>query len=80
MTRDRFVRDTVAWINGALLPPGVIINEYTPLFDDGLIDSIRILKLIAWTERSIGREIPDHQIRMDLFQDVATMATTFVEA
>ena len=80
MTREIFVRDTVAWINRRLVPPGRVVHATTPLFADGLIDSIRILRLIAWTEQAIGRRIPDEQIRMDHFRDVAQIADTFLEA
>ena len=80
MTRETFVRETVAWINRRLAPPGHVVHPTTPLFADGLIDSIRILRLIAWTEQAIGRRIPDEQIRMDYFRDVERIAETFVEA
>lgn len=80
MTRERFINDTVAWINGRLVAPGVTIDATTPLFAGGLIDSIRILRLIAWTEHSIGRIIPDDEIRMDNFHDVERIADAFLEA
>ena len=51
----------------------------TPLFENGLIDSLRILMLIAWTEKMIARQIPDEQVRMDHFRDVRTIARAFVE-
>jgi acyl carrier protein len=77
--RATFVRETTAWINRRLVPAGVTIDERTPLFEDGLIDSLRILLLIAWTEKMIGRRIADEHIRMDRFRDVRTIADTFVE-
>ena len=80
MTREAFIRDTTAWINRRMTPPGVTIDATTPLFEGGLIDSLRVLRLIAWTEKAIGRRIPDEQIRMDHFRDVATIARTFLEA
>lgn len=80
MTRDAFIKDTVDWINRRLAPSGFVVRPTTALFEDGLIDSIRILRLIAWTERAIGRQIPDEQIRMDNFRDVMRIAETFVEA
>lgn len=80
LSRDTFVQETVAWINRRLVPPGVTIDAATPLFDTGLIDSLRILMLIAWTEKMIARQIPDEQIRMDRFRDVDTIARTFLEA
>jgi acyl carrier protein len=80
MTRLAFVRETTDWINRRLVPPGVTIDATTPLFEGGLIDSIRILRLIAWTEKALGRRIPDDQIRMDHFRDVECIARTFLEA
>ena len=50
----------------------------TPLFADGLIDSIRILEIIAWVEQAIGRQIPDAQIRMDNFFSVERIAEVFL--
>ena len=41
------------------------------------MDSIRILELIAWTERATGREVPDAQIRMDNFRTVRRIAEVF---
>ncbi|HEX6132773.1 MAG TPA: acyl carrier protein [Longimicrobiales bacterium] len=80
MTREAFVRETTAWINRRIAPPGVTIRSDTPLFEGGLIDSLRVLRLIAWTEKAIGRRIPDEQIRMDHFRDVECIARTFLEA
>ena len=38
---------------------------------------MRILQLIAWTERAIGREIPDVEIRTDNFASAARIAELF---
>ena len=46
----------------------------TPLFANGLINSIRILKLIAWTEHALAKRIPDARIRMDNFRTVRRIA------
>ena len=75
--RELFARDMLAWLDARYAPPGVVIDAETPLFRDRLIDSIRILELIAWTERATGREVPDAQIRMDNFATVARIAETF---
>ena len=80
MTRDDFVRDMVTWINTKVLRQGRMVTASTPLFEDGLIDSMRILQLIAWTERAIGRQIADEHIRMDHFYTVDVIATRFLEA
>ena len=79
MMRAEFEQSMVAWINARLLPPDAVVTAATPLFENGLIDSIRILKLIAWTEQALGRQIPDRDIRMDYFRDVQTIARRFVE-
>jgi acyl carrier protein len=78
MGRAAFVARTVDWINRDLLPVGVAIDADTPLFANGLIDSIRVLRLIAWTEHALDLRIPDARIRMDYFRTVRTMADTFV--
>jgi acyl carrier protein len=49
----------------------------TPLFADGWIDSLSILKLIAYVELLIGREIPDQEIVMENFRTVDTIAEHF---
>ena len=77
-SRPRFVETMLEWLNGKLAPPGVTIDADTPLFRSGLIDSIRILELIAWTERATGRLISEREIRMDNFRTVARIADVFV--
>ena len=77
--RPAFINDMLEWLNRKLAPPGVRIDAETPLFRSGIINSIRILELIAWTERATGRTIPDREIRMDNFQTVGRIADVFVE-
>lgn len=80
MDHATFVQRTVDWINRTLVPAGVTIDADTALFLDGLINSIRILQLIAWTEHSLGLRIPDGQIRMDHFRTVRHIADTFARS
>ena len=75
--REVFISETVAWINRTMVPPGVIVDADTPLFAGGLINSIRVLRLIAWTEHALGIRIPDARIRMDYFRTVRQIAITF---
>jgi acyl carrier protein len=75
--RAEFETRMVEWINRTLVPPGVIVDAETPLFAHGVINSIGILKLIAWTEHATGRRIPDKSIRMDNFRTVRRMADVF---
>jgi acyl carrier protein len=49
----------------------------TPLFEDGWIDSLKILKLIAYIELMIGRDIPDEEIVMKNFRTVAVIIEHF---
>jgi acyl carrier protein len=72
-----FVAQTVAWINRTLVPAGVAVDADTPLFANGLINSIRVLQLIAWTEHALAIRIPDSRIRMDYFRTVRRMADAF---
>ena len=69
----------LTWLNARYAPPGRTIGAETPLFEGRLIDSIRVLELIAWTERAIGREIADVEIRMDNFRTPARIAEVFLE-
>ena len=80
MDHATFVVRTVDWINHTLVPAGVTIDADTPLFANGLINSIRILPLIAWTEHALGIRIPDARIRMDYFRTVRQIASTFAAA
>ena len=76
-SKEEFAVEMSAWLTDRLAKPDVIVAPETPLFGNGLIDSIRILELIAYTERAIGRVIPDNQIRMDNFSSVARVADVF---
>lgn len=79
MTRETFTTEMVRWLNARVAPAGVTISADTPLFVRGLMDSIRVLELIAYTEREIGATIPDSRMRMDNFHTVARIADVFLE-
>jgi nucleoside-diphosphate-sugar epimerase/acyl carrier protein len=55
----------------------VPIDANTYLFDEGLIDSLKILHLIAFIEAETGRTIPEVDIVMNNFRSVRTMAARF---
>jgi acyl carrier protein len=78
MDPEAFITATLDWLRRRVLPPDVPVDADTPLFENGLVDSIRILKLIAWTETRIGRTIADREIRMDNFRSVRRIAAVFV--
>ena len=76
-SRAAMLTELLAWLNGRFAPDGPPIEADTPLFAGGLLDSMRILQLIAWTERAIGSEIPDVAIRTDNFASAARIAELF---
>jgi acyl carrier protein len=76
--RVEFVHRMVAWLSAEIAPEGVRVGADTPLFASRLLDSLRVLELIAFTEHAIGRAIPDSHIRMDNFQTVARIAAVFL--
>ena len=50
----------------------------TALFDEGWIDSLKILRLIAFLEVTGGKKIPDAMIVMDRFRTIETIAKNFL--
>jgi acyl carrier protein len=66
-----FVRDDL------LRGRDVAIDADTYLFDDGMVDSLGILRLIAFLELQIGRSIEDNEVVMKHFRTVRTMARQF---
>jgi acyl carrier protein len=76
--QDHFVESMLRWLNEEIAPEGVFIHADTPLFASRLLDSLRVLELIAFTEQAIGTAIPDSRIRMDNFQTVSRIATVFL--
>ena len=75
--RAEFVERMVRWLNQDVAPKGVTVLADTPLFATRLLDSLKVLELIAFTEQAIGCAIPDSHIRMDNFQTVSRIATVF---
>jgi acyl carrier protein len=52
----------------------------TPLFEEGWLDSLKILELIAFLETESGRSIPDELIVMDRFRTLAVIIRNFLES
>jgi acyl carrier protein len=73
-----FEQRVLAFIRRELLADRRIdIDEHTYLFDDGLIDSLKILQLIGFLEIEADRAIPDREIVMEHFRTVKAMAARF---
>ena len=79
LSRATLLAELLAWLDRRFAPDGPPIKADTPLFAGGLLDSMRILELIAWTERAIGSEIPDGEIRTDNFASAARIAELFAD-
>ena len=57
--QEEFADRMVVWLNEELAKKGVRVDADTPLFATRLLDSLKVLELIAFTEQAIGRPIPD---------------------
>lgn len=68
----RFVRDKLA---SPATAASITID--TRLFEDRVIDSLKILELIAFVQATIGRKIPDSQIVLANFRTISTIARVF---
>lgn len=68
-------RDLPALHSKVRANPGVTAD--TPLFAQGLIDSMAILHLIAFIEDATGTRIPTEKVVMKYFQTVTAIAATF---
>lgn len=75
--RVEFLPALLAWLDGRFVREGASILAETPLFAGRLIDSLRILELIAFTEHALDIRIPDGAIRMDNFATPARIAHVF---
>lgn len=72
-----FLEALLGWLNGRFARDGVVIGADTLLFATRLIDSLRILELIAFTERGLELRIPDSAVRMDNFATPRRIADVF---
>ena len=53
------------------------VDVNTPLFEDGRLDSLSILHLIAQVEQLTGQPVPVHLVLMKHFRSVQAIAATF---
>ena len=75
---NNLTNELLAFVRGDLLKgKDVAIDADTYLFDDGLVDSLSILPLIAFLEMRIGRSIPDQEVVMEHFRSVRAMDRRF---
>ncbi len=67
-----FTRDKLA---DARMAPS--ITAETRLFEDQVVDSLKILELIAFLQAALGRKLPDSQIVLANFRSIETIARVF---
>lgn len=58
----------------------IAVDADTYLFGDGMIDSLKILQLIAFVEQRTGRSLQDRDVVMAHFRTVRAIASRFGEA
>lgn len=50
------------------------LNETTPLFDDGIFDSMGLLNLISFLEKEIGVHVEDSELDLENFGSIQAIA------
>ena len=75
---EQFEVALLDFIRTELLPGSDLrIDANSRLFEDGMIDSLKILQLLAFIESAIGRPVPDEEIVMKHFHSVRVMVERF---
>jgi acyl carrier protein len=80
LTRDDFERRLADFVNHALLKSGrdSAVDAETLLFESGAIDSLRILDLLAFIEKTLEVKIPDKAVRLQNFRSIRVIARFFL--
>jgi acyl carrier protein len=47
------------------------LDDHTKLFSGGLIDSLSVIDLVTFVERSLGRRVPPAAITLENFDSIA---------
>ena len=79
MTREQFEHRLLEFVRRTLLgsEPALFVDEDTALFEEGIVNSLRILDLIAFVEMETGSRVPDEAIRLANFRSVRAIAAAF---
>jgi len=65
----------VEYISGLVTEAGgAPIDRETLLLESGVLDSINLVRLVQFVEKRFNIDIPDTDIREDLFESSATVA------
>jgi len=80
-TREDFVHALIDFIQGPLFARHGVgaerIDAFTPLFETGVIDSLGIIDLLAFVERTTGKPVPIRKVDMRFFGTIDRIAHTF---
>ena len=76
-TPEELERQLTHFVNVTLLGGGDAVDRDTRLFEDGYMNSLRILDLIAMVEKSLDARIPDRSVRLANFRTIATIVRVF---
>jgi len=71
-----FVNDVLPEIHAGM-PQRPHVDRQTCLFESGLIDSLGILHLMAFVERTTGRKIPPRMVVMKHFRTIEAICHAF---
>ena len=52
----------------------VTIDETTPLIENGIVDSMGLMQIVAFVEERTGIRVPDDEIAPDNFETVASIS------
>jgi acyl carrier protein len=77
MTIEQLEQALLTFVNEKLLHGKASVAVTDRLFEDGYLDSLRVLELVAFIEGAIGRKIPDRNVRLATFRSVRAIALTF---
>ena len=75
-TPAEFEQELARFIDN-LVGGGNQVGRDTRLFEDGYMNSMRILDLIAVVEKTLGRRVPDRAVRLANFRTIATIVQAF---
>ena len=79
MTAAELEAAVLAFVNEKLLAGRPQVSATDRLFEDGHLDSLRVLELIAFVERETGAKIGDRRVRLATFRSARAIALAFAE-
>lgn len=77
MTTDELEGAVLAFVNDRLLGGKAAVTVNDRLFEDGFLDSLRALELVAFIESAIQRKVPDRSVRLANLRSVRSIARAF---